>query len=62
VGLVAAYAAGRGVRALLFGVSPADPSALLVALAVALLMAAAGSAWPALRAARVDPLTVMRVE
>jgi predicted permease len=61
-GLLGAYAAGRGVRALLAGVSPADPAAFLIALAVAFLMAAAGSAWPALRASHVDPLTVMRVE
>jgi predicted permease len=62
VGVAIAYAAGRGVQALLAGVSPADPATFLAALAIALLMAAAGSAWPALRAARLDPLAVMRVE
>ena len=41
---------------------PADPAAFLVALAVAMLMTTAGSLWPAVRAARVDPLIVMRAE
>jgi ABC-type antimicrobial peptide transport system permease subunit len=62
VGLALAYGTGRALEALLAGVSPRDPAAFLAALAVALLMTTAGSVWPAVRAARVDPLTVMRVE
>jgi FtsX-like permease family len=62
VGLLLAYGAGRTLQALLAGVSPADPTTFLVALALALLMTMAGSLWPAMRASRVDPLTVIRVE
>jgi predicted permease len=61
-GVVLAYAAGRTLQALLAGVSPADPVTFLAALALALLMTALGSLWPALRASHVDPLKVMRVE
>jgi len=43
-------------------VSPADPAVFLAALTLAALMTMAGSLWPAVRATRVDPLTVMRVE
>jgi hypothetical protein len=61
-GIAFAYGTGRALQALLAGVSPADPAVFLTALAVVTLMTAAGSLWPAVRAARVDPLTVMRVE
>jgi putative ABC transport system permease protein len=61
-GLLLAYGTGRTLQALLAGVSPADPTTLVIALALALLMTMAGSLWPAMRASRVDPLTVMRVE
>jgi len=60
VGLACAIAAGRRARGLLYGVAPADP--LSVAVAVALL-ASVGfvAAWlPARRAARTDPLTALR--
>jgi putative ABC transport system permease protein len=62
VGLAAAYGTGQALRAILAGVSPADPAAFLAAVALACLMTAAGSLLPALRAARVDPLTAIRVE
>jgi ABC-type antimicrobial peptide transport system permease subunit len=62
LGLALAWFAGRGLEALLAGVSPRDAwtfgGAALVALATAVL----GSLLPALRAARVDPLTVIRSE
>jgi predicted permease len=62
VGLFLAYVAGRTLQALLAGVSPGDPVVFLAALTLAVVMTAAGSLWPAVRAARVDPLTVMRAE
>lgn len=62
VGLALAYGTGRTLQALLAGVSPADPAVFLAALTLAALMTMAGSLWPAVRATRVDPLTVMRVE
>ena len=62
VGLPYAWLASHLVRSLLFGVTPADP--LSAALAVGALVAAAFvAAWlPARRAARTDPLLVLRRE
>ncbi len=62
LGLALAYGAGRALEALLFGVSPADTATFLSALALCLLMTLLGSLAPALRAVRLDPLTVIRAE
>jgi predicted permease len=62
VGLVLAYAAGRGLQALLAGVRPGDAPTFLAATGLSVLMTVAGSLLPALRALRVDPLTAMREE
>jgi predicted permease len=62
VGLALAWGTGQALQALLAGVSPRDPAAFAVALVLAMTMTVAGSVWPALRAARVDPLVVMRAE
>jgi putative ABC transport system permease protein len=62
LGLALAYGAGRTLEALLAGVSPHDGTTFAVAVAVALLMTLLGSLLPALRALRVDPIAVMRVE
>lgn len=62
VGVGAAWAAGRGLAAVLFGVDPGDP---LVLAAAALLLAAVGlaAAWlPARRAAGADPVDALRAE
>ncbi|HXV86400.1 MAG TPA: FtsX-like permease family protein, partial [Gemmatimonadales bacterium] len=61
-GLVAAYAAGRGMRALLFGVDPADPATIAAAVMLSLTVTLAGSLFPTLRAVRVSPLVAMRAE
>ena len=60
IGVLVAYAAGRGMSALLFGVAPGDPPIYLAAVAVALLMTFAGSLLPAVSAARIDPLITMQ--
>jgi putative ABC transport system permease protein len=57
-----AYAAGRAMNALLFGLSAADPSVYLMAAGVALTMTIASSVMPALRAAGIDPAITMRTE
>jgi predicted permease len=62
VGAVLAYVAGRALQTLLAGISPADPPAFGFAIATALVMTIAGSALPALRAVRVDPMAVIRSE
>ena len=62
VGLAAAMALTRLLESQLYRVSPVDPAAYGVA--VALLMASAGvAAWlPARRATRVDPAVALRSE
>jgi putative ABC transport system permease protein len=62
LGSALAYASGRAMQALLAGVSPADAATFLSALALSVLMALVGSLLPALRAVRVDPMTVIRSE
>jgi predicted permease len=61
-GLLGAYAAGRAMSALLFGVRPADPLTISAAAALCLATAVLGSVRPALRAARVDPMSALRAE
>jgi putative ABC transport system permease protein len=62
IGVALAYAAGEAMRALLVGVTPGDPATFLIAAALCLLMTAAGSLAPSLRAIRVDPITALRAE
>jgi putative ABC transport system permease protein len=61
-GLAIAYAAGRGMEALLVGVRPSDPLALTIAIGATVLTALLGCARPALRASRVDPTEALRAE
>ncbi len=61
-GVLCGYAAARGMSALLFGVAPGDPATFATAVALALLMAFAGSLVPAIRAVRVTPMSVLRAE
>ena len=62
LGGVLAYAAGRSLQALLFGVSPANATVFTAAIVVSLLMTIAGSILPAWRAIRVDPMTATRAD
>jgi ABC-type antimicrobial peptide transport system permease subunit len=62
IGSVLAFAAGRSLQALLYGVSPADMTVFGVAIAVAFVMTIAGSILPAWRAIKVDPITATRTE
>jgi putative ABC transport system permease protein len=62
IGAALAYAAGRSMQAVLFGVPPANLAVFAAAVALAALMALAGSLWPAWRAVRVDPIEVTRSE
>jgi len=61
-GLLLAYAAGRAMQALLAGVQPTDPTTFAAAAFLCLLMTVSGCIVPALRAVRVDPMTVVRAE
>ncbi len=60
VGVAVAYAAGRSMSVLLFGIRPNDPATILTAVGLGLLTAVFGCLRPAIRAARVDPMTALR--
>ena len=62
VAMPLAYAAGRAMSALLFGLSAADPSVYLIASAVAVTMTIVSSVMPAVRAASIDPAITIRSE
>ena len=62
LGVVAAFAATRLARAVLFNVSPADPLSYVVLSSGVIAVALAACYLPARRASRVDPLTAMRGE
>lgn len=62
VGLVAALASSRLMTSLLFGVTALDAVTFLVAPASLIVVAIVASAVPAARAARVDPMIVLRFE
>jgi putative ABC transport system permease protein len=62
IGVMLALAAGRLVSAMLFGVQPTDPSAMLLASCTLLIVAVLAALVPAARAARVDPVTALRAE
>ena len=62
VGAALAYAAGRSMQAVLFGVDPANVTVFAVSVILAALMAMAGTLLPAWRAIRVDPIEVTRAE
>lgn len=62
LGLVGAIAAGRALRGLLFDVAPNDPMVLLAVPMLLGVVALVASALPARRAARVDPIAVIRAE
>jgi ABC-type antimicrobial peptide transport system permease subunit len=61
-GVAAVLPAGRFVRNQLFGITPADPTAIGLAIVVLLLVAAVAGYLPARRATRVDPVLALRYE
>ena len=58
--LLLATAAVRVLSGFLYGIGPYDPVTLVSAVALLLAVALAAAAIPARRAARVDPITVIR--
>ena len=59
-GLAAAAGLTRFLNALLVGVQPLDPLTLMAVTLALLLAAAVAVLWPALRAARLNPLIALR--
>src|SRR5215831_4986174 len=62
LGVPTALAAARLVASQLFGISAADPGAIVVATLMLLAVAALAGYLPARRATRVDPLVALRCE
>jgi predicted permease len=62
IGLVVALGASRVMQSLLYDTSPREPLVTLAVAALLLTIAAAASSVPARRAARVDPVEVLRAE
>jgi predicted permease len=60
IGLWLAYASARWLSAFLFGVQPHDPVSFVLVGAVVIAVSAIACIVPARRAARVDPLSVLR--
>ena len=61
-GVALAVALGRLIESLLYETSVHDPIVLLTASGAMVMAAVAGCLMPAWRAARVDPIVVLRAE
>ena len=62
IGIAGALGAGRFVASQLFGIEPADPMTMAVAMIVMLAVSVAAGYLPARRATRVDPIVALRYE
>jgi predicted permease len=62
MGLAAAWGLVRVMRTLLYEVEPSDPASMAMVTVVLLAAAAVASWWPARRAMRVDPASLLREE
>jgi predicted permease len=62
IGLIAAFALSRVVSSVIYGVSSRDVATFVSATVIIVLVSFAASLIPALRATRVDPLTVLHEE
>ncbi|HXX24820.1 MAG TPA: hypothetical protein VEO19_16890, partial [Terriglobia bacterium] len=62
IGIPTALACMRLFKSVLFGLSPSDPSSLLIALLMLASVAAAACLLPARRASKVDPMVALRYE
>jgi ABC-type antimicrobial peptide transport system permease subunit len=62
VAVPAAWALGRYIESLLYGLKPADPWTTVAAMTALAAIAATGAAVPARRATRINPLKALREE
>jgi ABC-type antimicrobial peptide transport system permease subunit len=61
-GLAAAWALGRVITSMLFGIEPADPLSALVAVLVLAAVALVAAWIPARRASRIHPMAALKYE
>lgn len=61
-GLLGAIIVAPGIRSLLYGVSPQDPTSLLGAAVFVTITCVVAALYPAVRATRVDPMVALRYE
>ena len=62
IGMVLALAGARTLQSMLFAIDARDPATLAVVSVLLMMVAIAACAVPAVRAARVDPMTTLRTE
>jgi predicted permease len=62
IGVFAALLASRALSKFLFGVNPGDPSTILAVCVLLMFTALLAGYLPARRAARIDPVTALRVD
>ncbi len=62
VGALLSFGLTRAMQSQLFGVSPTDGATLAAAAVVLTIVATAAAAIPAVRAARIHPMEVLRQE
>jgi len=62
VGSALALAAARTAKSLVYGIQPTSPVVIEIAIVLLILIAALASFVPALRAARLEPMTALREE
>ena len=62
IGVPAALASARVIRSQLYGVAPSDPHVFILASLALGLVACSAMLVPAIRAARIDPISTLRAE
>jgi ABC-type antimicrobial peptide transport system permease subunit len=62
IGLPLAIGVGKTLRAVLFGVQPADPATLAASCVVLTMVALVAAYVPARRASRIDPIAALRTD
>jgi putative ABC transport system permease protein len=62
IGLAVAFAGGRLIESLLYGISPRDPRVVAITTMILLAVALAACWLPARRASRLNPMEALRTE